>query len=215
MARRPSHPRAASATSLIRSVGTRRRRQALGRSRCDHRSLATVNGRFMPTSSSRPDSSARPQRTITSFMCLAISLSSALDEFDDVSVWVFDHGDACVRQNLRLRHGELHPFFFEHSAHATEITDHKTQAPDAEFFVQTNGARRGHLLGVHSFDWAGAVAQPVDITKRGLYLFRLLRPTVPGRSPDSRLFLIPLTKIKRSTESLAGSINIFVPPQDH
>src|SRR5260370_7061267 len=33
------------------------------------------NGRFMPASSSRPGSSARPQRTITSFLCMANSLS--------------------------------------------------------------------------------------------------------------------------------------------
>jgi hypothetical protein len=45
--------------------------------------------------------------------------------------------------------GTVHstPFFLEHSAHATEITDHKTQAPDAELLVQTNGPAGGTCLG--------------------------------------------------------------------
>jgi hypothetical protein len=60
---------------------------------------------------------------------------------------VFEHGDTRVRQNLCLRHGELHPFFFEHSAHATEITNHEAQEADAELLLQTDGARRGHCLG--------------------------------------------------------------------
>src|SRR2546425_8019401 len=72
----PSDPRAASATSPIRSEGTSRQRPAAGSSRCDHRSLATMNGCLMPISSSKPDSSARPQRTITWFVCMAISLCS-------------------------------------------------------------------------------------------------------------------------------------------
>src|SRR2546425_3255643 len=72
----PSDPRAASATSPIRSEGTSRQRPAAGSSRCDHRSLATMNGCLMPISSSKPGSSARPQRTITWFVCIAISLSS-------------------------------------------------------------------------------------------------------------------------------------------
>lgn len=80
-------------------------------------------------------------------MCLAISLSSALDEFDDVSVWVFDHGDACVRQNLRLRRGELTPFSSStvHTPLRSRITKLRHRMPS--FLSKPMGPAGGTCLG--------------------------------------------------------------------
>src|SRR5262249_30965766 len=105
--------------------------------------------------------------------------SCSLVEFDDVAVWVFDHGDPRVGQDLRLRHGELHPLFLEHRAYSTEVTDHEAQVADAELFLQTDGARRRHQVGVHELDEARAVAQPVNRTERGLHLPRPFQTQSP------------------------------------
>src|SRR5713101_1779782 len=106
--------------------------------------------------------------------CAPLQVLPALDELDDIAVRVFDHGNAGTWANLGFGDGELHAFFFEHSAQAAEVADDERQIADAQLLLQTDRASRWHFLGVHQLDIASAEAQAMKGAKTGRQFFGFL-----------------------------------------
>src|SRR5216683_5599953 len=85
--------------------------------------------------------------------------STALDEFDNVAIRIFDHGNGGPGPDGGFGPREGNVLGFQPLDHLVQIGDDKGQVAQAELLVDADGARARPVRGINELDITGAEAQ--------------------------------------------------------
>src|SRR5207249_11941262 len=92
----------------------------------------------------------------------------ALDEFDNVAIGIFDHGNGSPGPDRGFGPREGNVLGFQPLDHLVQIGDDKGQVAKAELLVDADGARARPVRGVDELDITGAKAQAMHGAGGGL-----------------------------------------------